>query len=170
MRLVRYDEAKRAVAAAHRVDEVKAIRDKAQALAAYAKQAKDNDMIAWVTEIKVRAERRAGQLSHDMPKNKGARLHGKNADGTYRRSHDATAEAVPTLAELGVSKDQSSRWQKLATMQIAAAHKTTRRLHRIARSSAAQSKALHVALYCQDALTLLALDRLFALHAEWRSA
>jgi hypothetical protein len=54
--------------------------------------------------------------------------------------------------------------------QIAAAHKTTRRLYRIVRSSPAQSKALHVALYCHDALILSALDRLFALHPQWRSA
>jgi hypothetical protein len=80
------------VAAAHRVDEVKQIRDKAQALAAYAKQAKDNDMIAWVTEIKVRAERRASQLTRDMPK---AKPSGSNQH--KERSHDATDP--PTLAE-----------------------------------------------------------------------
>ena len=57
-KLVRYDKAPTVLSAAHRVDEVKAIRDKAQALTAYAKQAKDTEMIGWATEIKVHAERR----------------------------------------------------------------------------------------------------------------
>ncbi|MBC7704314.1 MAG: hypothetical protein H7274_10295 [Rhodoferax sp.] len=39
-----------------------AIRDKAEAMAAYARQAKDTEMIQWATAIKVRAERRCGEL------------------------------------------------------------------------------------------------------------
>jgi hypothetical protein len=107
MKLVRYEAAKRAVAEAHRVDEVKVIRDKAQALAVYAKQAKDSDMIAWATEIKVRAERKAGQLLDDTKKNKQRQSgHGDQKSGSQN--------ATPKLADLGVNKSQSSRWQKLA--------------------------------------------------------
>lgn len=107
--LVRYDAARQALAAAHSVDEVKEIRDKAQALAAYARQANDTAMVEWVTEIKVRAERRAGELLRDMEERGERRGRGGNQKSN---SHDESL----TLAELGVSENQSARWQKLAAV------------------------------------------------------
>jgi len=86
------------------IDEVKDIRDKAQAMAAYAKQAKDPELIQWATEIKVRAERRAGQMLSEIELSEGGRP-------TENQSHDATGF---TLKQLGINKHQSSRWQKLA--------------------------------------------------------
>ena len=79
-------------------------------MAAYARQAKDTELLKWVTEIKVRAERRAGQMLAEMEKNRGAEGTGSNQHEV--RSHDVTAP--PKLADLGITKNESSRWQKLA--------------------------------------------------------
>ena len=108
--LARYDAARFALQAAISVDEVKDIRDKAEAMAAYARQAKDIELVQWATEIKCRAERRAGQMLVEMPKNTGVLKVGTNLP----QSHDTTT--APTLSEMGISKDQSSRWQKLSAI------------------------------------------------------
>lgn len=105
--LTKYDAARYALSVAVEVDEVKNIRDKAEAMAAYARQAKDTELVQWATEIKVRAERRAGQMLAEMPKNPGEL---RNSS----RSHDVTA--TKTLADIGISKNESSRWQKLAAV------------------------------------------------------
>src|ERR1700751_3216659 len=115
--LIRYDAARRALAAAHRVDEVKAIRDKAEAVRVYAKQAGDFELQNQAAEIRIRAERRAGQLLSDMEKNPGRRGEGRpRKDGT-KVTRSASASAYPpTLDEIGISKDQSSKWQRLALL------------------------------------------------------
>jgi hypothetical protein len=114
--LVRYEAARSALAAAHSVDEVKDIRDKAEAMAAYARQAKDQDLILWATEIKVRAERKAGELLRDAAQRgeRATRADGVRLGANKHLSHASTS--VPTLADIGVSKDQSQRWQALAAM------------------------------------------------------
>ena len=71
-----------------------------------AQQGAGLDMQDQCAEIKLRAERRAGEMLAEMDKNKGAQ-------GVGVPSHDVTA---PTLADLGLSKMQSSRWQAEATV------------------------------------------------------
>jgi hypothetical protein len=101
--LVHYDAMCQAIEVAYRVDEVKDLRDKAMALEAYARQAKNTEAERRACEIRLRAERKAGALLKDMAKSKERATRGGSpmSQGT-------------TLPELGVSRDQSSRWQQLA--------------------------------------------------------
>ena len=115
--LIRYDAARKALAAAHRVDEVKHIRDKAEAVRVYAKQAGDFELQNRAAEIRLRAERRAGELLAEMAMNPGTRGQGRpRKDGTKIRRANGTTAYLPKLDDIGVTKDQSSKWQRLATM------------------------------------------------------
>ena len=83
---------------------IKDIRDKAESLRAYAKQAghsleKQNEF----AELKIRAERKAGAILKEV----GLRV------GNPQWLHD---ETIVTLKELGINKTQSHRFQQLAQL------------------------------------------------------
>lgn len=105
--LARLDLARRAIEKAASVDEAKSIRDKAEALRIYARQSGESLVIQnRCAEIKIRAERRAGEILARMEKHRGA--------GTKRaRFREGTALK---LSDLGISKQQSHRWQKMASI------------------------------------------------------
>jgi hypothetical protein len=107
--LVRYDAMCHAIAEAYAVDEVKDIRDKARALEIYHRQARNTEAETKACEIRLRAERRCGQLLAEREMAKGLLKQGQELP----QSHGATTE---TLDDLGISKTQSSRWQKLAAI------------------------------------------------------
>lgn len=98
--LVKFDAAVHAIEVASTVDEVKGIRDKAEAARKYAQQAGLGlGMQNQCADIKIRAERKAGKILKSMEKNRGAAT-------PNTQSHRAT-----TLKDLGIDKYESSRWQ-----------------------------------------------------------
>ena len=105
--LLKFDAAKQAIETASSIDEVKDIRNKAEAFRAYAKQAHLSlGMQNKCAEIKVRAERRAGELLGEMEKNPGG----------DPRPNNIMLLGPPKLSEIGISKIQSSRWQQMASI------------------------------------------------------
>lgn len=109
--LIKYDAARHALQAASKIDEVKLIHDKAVAMALYAAQAKDMQLIGWATEIKLRAERRAGEMLAELPKQSGAKGKGSNQ---YKKVLDSSNGEATSLKDLGISHNQSSQWQQVA--------------------------------------------------------
>lgn len=109
--LVRYDAACKALAEAKAVDEVKKIRDVAEAMRAYARQAKNKQLEIDAAEIRIRAERRVGELIAAQ-KESGDLRHGGD-----RKSKDATGPLKPiTLDEAGIDKHLADRARKLAAV------------------------------------------------------
>jgi N6-adenosine-specific RNA methylase IME4 len=163
--LIHYDAARAALAKAVRIDEVKQVRDMAVAAQVYAQQAQDYDMINNATEIRERAERRAGEILIEM-RYRGER----RPQGGDQKSKLRGVTLKSELTDLGINKIQSSRWQAKAAMseekfeehlertkrRVAAAgsgtteEKQQRRASRIeelAEATAAAATTIHKSLY-----------------------
>lgn len=108
--LAKYDHACRAIAEAKTVDEAKDIRDKAVALAVYARQAKNRDLEADAVEIRMRATRRLDQLRVSQKESAGLNT-GARGTGTSVR-----VDEKPTLAEQGVDKNLAHQARKLGAL------------------------------------------------------
>lgn len=116
--LVRYEAARQALAEAVAFDEVMSIMNVSEQAALYAKQANDNELVEKATEIRVRAQRKAGEM---LAKSKEAgHLLDKAASGqlgaAVKHGKSAPTTSHITLKEIGVTKDQSAQWQQLASM------------------------------------------------------
>ena len=105
--LVRYDAMCRAITAAHAVDEVKDIRDKARAIEMYARQAQNTEAERQACEIRLRAERKCGQLTEEMVTAQGART-------DLTSDHEGTKLAA--LEAAGISKKQAFQWERVAAI------------------------------------------------------
>jgi N6-adenosine-specific RNA methylase IME4 len=109
-------KARAAIERASSWQEIKTIRDQAEVMRQYAaRQRMGLDVQNTGAEIKLRAERRLGEWLAERNPNKGGGAPEKQQDRLHR-SHDATGERdqAETLQQLGVSKSQSSRWQRIA--------------------------------------------------------
>jgi hypothetical protein len=110
--LSRYDVACRAVAAAKAVDDVMEIVAHADAFRVYARQAKDRQMEIDAAEIRIRAERRLGELMAAQASAIGkAKPPGSNQHRVIFKP-----DAPPTLAEVGIDKNLAHRARTLAAV------------------------------------------------------
>lgn len=110
--LVRYDEMCRAIAECYSIDEVKDLHDKALALELYAKQAMNIEAERQACEVRLRAERRAGELLAVTDRGDAGRpafIPGEKA---------ATVAAISKYREAidraGINERTARRWQQLA--------------------------------------------------------
>ena len=111
--VVERERRERALAEATTVGEVNDLAARAEAARRYLKRSKSalkkQNEAAF---FRLRCLRKLGALLSTAPKHPGSRrLH----DDTARRLHDDTA-SPPTLAELGISKRDSAKWQRLAAI------------------------------------------------------
>lgn len=95
-----YENAKTALANCAQLDECQDWADKAAALASYAKQANDDEMMKMATRIRDRAIRRAGELLKQIEPNKGGRPSETGRDAPTSLTRKQAAE------DAGMSKDQ----------------------------------------------------------------
>jgi len=115
--LARYDVACQALADAKAVDEVRQILHVADALRAYARQAKNKALEVDAAEIRIRAERRVGELMQAQRETVGLAQGGQPYQATG--SNLDPVNTPPTLADAGIDKHLADRARKLAAVPSA---------------------------------------------------
>jgi N6-adenosine-specific RNA methylase IME4 len=118
--LVRYEAARRALAEAVAVDEVKQIHDQAEAMRHAARIARDKDLEIQAAQIRFRAERRLGELitaqKETVGLNTGSRGQLKGRDVSGGTKSEQPEDRRPTLAKAGIDRKLSSRAQRVADL------------------------------------------------------
>ena len=113
--LLKYEFACRALAEAASVDEVKAIHDYAAAMQAYARQAKDEQLMKNAMRIRYRAQHRLCQMIEAQANTVGLAKGGAHQHATNRGNRPPNSPA--TLAEAGIDKNlakRARRWKGLS--------------------------------------------------------
>lgn len=112
--LVRYDAACRALADARTIDEVKGVRNSAEAMRAYARQAKNKQLELDAAEIRIRAERRIGELIQAQRVGTGLNTGGRPSEKPHAKTNEVSR--LPTLKEAGIDDRLADRARKLASV------------------------------------------------------
>ena len=105
--LILYNKAKQALAEAHSVDELSAIIDQADLIKHTAQISNDDEMVNMAMEIKLRAERRFGEVSSKIAGKQGARTD---------LGHAMTEVKHEILKAVNVSTSQNKQYEKLAAI------------------------------------------------------
>lgn len=111
--LIKYEAACRALAEAASVDEVMQIRDQAEMLRAAGRIAKNRDLEMQAIEIRMRGERRLGELIKAQEETVGLNRGGRPSKTS---TQEEQVSRPGTLAEAGIDRKLSSRAQKLAAV------------------------------------------------------
>src|SRR5438093_836934 len=156
--LIHFTQARQALQKAKSIDEVRAVRDTAERLRLYLRQTNESlEMQNDAAEIGLRAERRAGEMLKQGAENGDRAIKGQPKKEIY---HDGILSQPVTLKEIGISPNQSSRWQAMANIpeeefenaigqaKIAGQELTRSMLHKVAKGcSRCGDEAVGVTIY-----------------------
>jgi hypothetical protein len=78
----------------------------------------DHQRQQFATEIKVRAERKCGEMLRDSAERGERATPNGNVNPATTKVSDGATPSTPTLADIGITRDQSSRYQQLAAMEL----------------------------------------------------
>lgn len=115
--LIRYDAMCSAIAECHSVDEVRDLKDKARALELYAKQCRNTDAERKACEVRLRAERRTGELLKELARATPAETAAAGGRAKAATSNDGIQQTSPyaeALSRTGISRQSAHRYQALA--------------------------------------------------------
>ena len=115
--LVRYDTMVNAIAECARVDEVKDIRDKAAALEAYYRQARNLEAERQAANVRLRAERRAGELLKELARAEPEQrsVNGR-AGNNVNGDDEIKSPYASALSDSGMSRQTAHQYQAQANV------------------------------------------------------